>query len=70
MKLADGIRRTYADFVNQRYGDAIRQAAQAKTDGILLSLVIAGAVGAILGLALGAGLSLLGINFGRSPVAK
>ena len=69
-KLTENIRRTFADFANQRYGDAIRQADQAQTEGILRPLTIAGAVGGFLGLALGAGLSLLGLYVGRQPVAK
>jgi hypothetical protein len=69
-KLIENIRRTFVDFANQRYGDAIRQAGQAQTDGLLRPLTIAGGVGGFLGFALGAGLSLLGFYVGRQPVAK
>jgi hypothetical protein len=70
LDLIESIRRTYGDFVNQRFVDAIRQVSQSQTEGILLSLGIAGTVGSFLGFALGAGLSLLGIYVGRRPVAK
>ncbi len=69
-RLIENIRRTFTDFANQRYGDAVRQAGQPQTEGIFRPLTIAGAVGLFLGLALGAGLSLLGIYLGRQPVGK
>ncbi len=64
-KLVDAIRQTHQDFARQEFGDAIRISAPVKTDGLLRPLATAGLVGAFLGLALGAGLSLLGIYAGR-----
>ena len=69
-KLIENIRRTFADFANQRFGDAIRQTDQAQTEGLLRPLILAGAVGGFLGFALGAGLSLLGVYVGRRPLAQ
>jgi ElaB/YqjD/DUF883 family membrane-anchored ribosome-binding protein len=69
-KLIENIRRTFVDFANQRYGDAIRKADETRTEGLLLPLTIAGSVGLFLGFALGASLSLLRIYVGRQSAAK
>jgi len=63
--LVQGIRDTYTDFSRQQYGDAIRLSDQVRTPGILKPMSISAVVGAILGLALGVGMSLLGIYIAK-----
>jgi anti-sigma-K factor RskA len=63
-ELIANIRRTQADFAKQQFSDAIRISMQPVTDGKFRPLAMAGAVGAFIGLALGLGLSLLGIYVG------
>jgi hypothetical protein len=68
-KLIDNIRKTQADYANQQFGGAIRISDQIRTAGLLKPLAVAGIVGAFLGLALGAGLSLLGFYVGKTNPA-
>jgi hypothetical protein len=63
-ELIDNIRKTQADFARQQFADAIRISATIQTPGIFRPLVLACATGCFLGLAAGAGLSLLGIYMG------
>lgn len=63
--LIANIRRTHLDFSRQEYGNAIRLSDEVRTAGILKPLATAGTVGGFIGLALGAGLSLLGVYTGR-----
>jgi len=64
-ELIDNIRKTQADFARQQFADAIRISdAVTTTNGIARKLVLVGATGCFLGLAAGAGLSLLGIYIG------
>jgi hypothetical protein len=62
--LISNIRKTYADFAQQQYADAIRVTMSPMTASKYRPLAIAGIIGACLGLALGMGLSLLGIYIG------
>ena len=62
--LISNIRKTYADFARQQYADAIRVTMSPITGRWYKPLAIAGVVGGFLGLALGMGLSLLGIYIG------
>jgi hypothetical protein len=68
-KLIENIRRTHADYAAQQFGNAVRLGDQVRTRGVLKPLVMAAAVGGFLGLALGGGLSLLGIYIGRARQA-
>lgn len=68
-KLVDNIRKNHADFSSQEYATAVRITDEVRTPGILKPLVIAGLVGAFIGFALGAGLSLLGVYIGRKSAA-
>lgn len=63
-QLISNIRRTQSDFARQQFADAIRISMQPKTDNYYRPLAIAGIVGAFIGLALGMGLSLLGVYVG------
>jgi len=62
MQLMEDIRRTQADFAKQRFTEIIRFSRTAHTPGAFKTVALAGAVGAVLGLAFGCGLSLLGIR--------
>jgi len=62
--LISNVRKTYADFARQQYADSIRVSMPPVTGRWYKPLAIYGAVGAFLGLALGMGLSLLGIYIG------
>jgi len=62
--LISNIRMTHADFAKQQFADAIRISMQPETGGKYRQLVVAGAVGGFIGLALGMGLSLLGVDIG------
>jgi hypothetical protein len=64
-RLVSAIRRTHADYADQEYGNAIRLSEQVRITSIWRPLIKAAAIGAFLGLALGAGLSLLGVYLGR-----
>jgi hypothetical protein len=63
-ELITNIRKTHADFANQQFADAIRITMQPVTGGRYLPAAKAGIVGGLIGLALGLGLSLLGIYVG------
>jgi hypothetical protein len=65
-ELIASIRITNADFARQQFGNAIRLSAPIVTEGNIKPLAIASAIGCFLGLTLGMGLSLLGINIGSS----
>lgn len=67
--LVKSIRDTYADFSRQQYGDSVRLSDRVRTPGMIKSMAVAGMVGGFLGLVLGAGLSLLGVYFGKPPNA-
>jgi hypothetical protein len=60
------IRDTHADFARQQYGGAIRVSMEPITISVYRSLVIYSVIGAFLGLAVGMGLSLLGIYVGQT----
>ncbi len=64
-KLMTNIRQTQVDFARQQYGNAVRLSDQVRTPGLLKPLAIAGIIGGFLGVALGMGLSLLGVYIGR-----
>jgi hypothetical protein len=63
--LITNIRKTHADFSQQEYSNAIRISNDVRTAGVLRPMAISGLVGAFLGFALGAGLSLLGVYIGK-----
>ncbi|HUJ42459.1 MAG TPA: hypothetical protein VLW52_02515 [Opitutaceae bacterium] len=63
-ELISNIRKTHADFSKQQFADAIRVSMQPITSSKYRPLAVAGIIGACLGLALGMGLSLLGIYVG------
>jgi hypothetical protein len=64
MELIANIRRTHADFAKQQFADAIRVSMQPITGSKYKPLAVAGAIGGFVGLALGMGLSLLGVYVG------
>lgn len=64
-ELISNIRLTHADFAKQQFADAIRISMHPVTDSRYRPLAVAGAVGGFIGLALGIGLSLLGIYIVR-----
>lgn len=68
-ELVSDVRKTNADFAFQQYGNAIRLGADVTSTNQLKILGIAGIVGAFLGIALGAGLSLLGFQIGGKKAA-
>jgi hypothetical protein len=63
-ELISNIRRTHADFAKQQFADAIRVSMQPVTGSKYKPLAVAGIIGGFLGLALGMGMSLLGIYVG------
>jgi hypothetical protein len=63
--LIANIRNTHADFAQQQFGNAIRLSDQIRTEGFLKPIATGSAVGGFLGMALGVGLSLLGIYITR-----
>jgi hypothetical protein len=62
------LRQTDSDFEHQQFADAIRISSNFQTEGTepFLRLMEVAAMGLLLGIAVGVGLSLLGINFGSS----
>jgi hypothetical protein len=68
-KLINNIRMTYEDYQQQQYADAVRVSMQAKTQSFYRSLAMAGIAGLGIGGALGLGLSILGLGFGRTKSA-
>lgn len=67
-QLIANIRKTHADYARQQFGNAIRLSDQIKTAdrSLVRALIIPSAVGGLLGLAVGMGLSLLGIYVGAT----
>lgn len=65
MDLVGKVQATYEDFAKREFADAVRVSGQITSESVLRSLAVAGVVGACLGMALGGGLSLLGIYIGR-----
>jgi hypothetical protein len=63
-ELIANIRSTQADFARQQFADAIRISMQPVTGGMYRPVAVAGAFGGFIGLALGIGLSLVGIHVG------
>jgi hypothetical protein len=63
-QLIVNIRQTTADFFRQQYADAIRIQMQPQTTSIYRTVAAIGAIGGLVGAALGLGLSLLGIYIG------
>jgi len=63
-QLVSDVRETYADFAKQQFADAIRVTMSPVTESKYRPLATAGVIGGFLGLALGMGLSLLGIYAG------
>ena len=63
-RLIANIRKTHADYAAQQYADAIRISMQPVTDSKYRPLAVAGIIGGFLGLALGMGLSLMGVYVG------
>jgi hypothetical protein len=68
-ELITSIRKTYADFARQQFADAIRVTMPPDSGSKYRPLAIAGVIGGFLGLALGMGLSLLGIYIGAGKRA-
>ena len=67
-ELISSIRKTHADYAKQQFADAIRITMQPQTSSKYRPLAVAGAIGGFIGLALGMGLSLIGIYVGgRKP---
>jgi hypothetical protein len=62
--LISKIRKTHADYARQQFADAIRVSMQPTTSNRFTPVVFAGIEGGIIGVALGVGLSLLGIYIG------
>lgn len=69
VELINNIKKTHADYSNQTFGDAIRFSAGILNTSTVRPIVVPAVVGAFLGFALGAGLSLLGIYIGRKAPA-
>ena len=67
--LIANIRKTYADFAHQQYGDAIRIVDQTRSESLVKPFLAPCAVGLFLGFAAGAGLSLLGVYIGTKRAA-
>jgi hypothetical protein len=65
-ELISDIRKTHADFARQQFADAIRISMQPVTGSKYKPLTVAGAIGGFIGLALGMGLSLVGIYIGAA----
>ena len=63
--LMDNVRRTSEDFEKQRFADAVSLSMQPRTEGFYRPAEVAGILGGLLGLAIGTGLSLLGIYVAR-----
>jgi len=67
-ELVSKIRKTHADFAKQQFADVIRISMQPATDSKYRPVAVAGAIGGLIGLALGIGLSLLGVYVGSNRV--
>ncbi len=65
-ELISNIRMTHADFARQQFADAIRISMQPASSSIYRPLFMAAAVGGLIGMAFGIGLSLVGIYLGSS----
>ena len=62
--LISNVRKTQADFARQQFANAIRISMQPVTGSFYKSMVVAAFIGGFIGLALGVGLSLLGVYIG------
>ncbi len=60
-QLVNNIRATHEDFSSQRYADAVRISMQANTGNFYLGFAKAGIAGIVIGLAIGIGISLIGV---------
>ena len=69
-QLVTNVRKVQSDFDEQSFGHAIRLSSQVRTPGILKALGTGALIGALLGGALAAGLSLLGIYVGRNDARQ
>jgi ElaB/YqjD/DUF883 family membrane-anchored ribosome-binding protein len=69
-ELISNIRKTQADFSKQQFADAIRISMQPVTGSLYRSVAITAVIGGFIGLALGMGLSLLGIFLGGRKRAE
>lgn len=58
-ELLSKVRTTLNDYARQEYADAIRISMQAGTKSLILTLLIGGAIGCVIGVSLGLGLSLI-----------
>ena len=65
MDLIAKVQTTFEDYAKREFADAVRVSGQISSESVLRSLAVAGVIGAFLGMALGGGLSLLGIYIGR-----
>jgi hypothetical protein len=65
-ELLTKVRTVLDDYTRQEYADAVRISMQARTDSIFQSIALAALLGFATGLAFGLGLSLLGIQIGRT----
>jgi hypothetical protein len=63
--LITNIRKTHADFARQQFADVIRISMQPLTGSKYRPMAVVGSIGGLIGLALGIGLSLLGIYLGE-----
>ena len=71
--LIDNIRKSHAEYEQQKFADAVRVSMQAATNSFVRELATAGIAGLAIGTALGVGLSLLGITgewAAKPPVAS
>ena len=68
-QLIVNIRKTYADYVSQQFGNAVRLSNEVQTESYLRPTIMASGIGLLLGLVCGTGLSLLGVNLGRNKPA-
>ena len=67
-ELVSNIRKTHADFARQQFADVIRISMQPVSASKYIPVAVAGAIGGFIGLALGMGLSILGICIGSKEV--
>lgn len=65
LDLISKVQTTFEDFAKREFADSVRVSGQITSESVLRRIALAGVVGAALGVALGTGLSLLGIYIGR-----